>query len=141
MAGQIFLPHGSTITFAASDIGGLVSLSLPDETKGEVETTNNDSSGTRTYIPGLRDSGSVTLTCRLISDDVGQAALRTNYAASTTGAVVITLASDAETSGTVTYSFDGFVTALGGDLPQDADEAAMFTATIKVAGAVTKATA
>ena len=142
MAGQIFVPNGTTLTFDSSDVGGLVSISLPSETKGDVETTTNDSALQRTYIPGLRDGGTVTITCRLIPGDTGQAKLRTNYAANEVVGAVITLPDAATTDSTVTtYTFDCYVNALGGDLPQDADDTATLTATLKVAGAVTEATA
>lgn len=143
MAGQIFVPHGTTLTFDSSDVGGLMSISLPSEVKGDVETTTNDSAFQRTYIPGLRDGGTVTVNCRLIPGDAGQAKLRTNYEANAeVVSAVITLPDQATTDSTVTtYTFDCYVNALGGDLPQDADDTAMFTATLKVAGAVTEATA
>lgn len=142
MAGQIFVPNGTTLTFDSQDVGGLVTISLPSETRGDVETTTNDSNFQRTYIGGLRDGGTVTFTCRLIPEDAGQAALRTNYGSNENVAVIITLPAQAHSDSDVTtYTFDAYVNALGGDLPQDADETATLTCTLKVAGAVTEATA
>lgn len=142
MAGQIFVPNGTTLTFDSQDVGGLVTIALPSETRGDVETTTNDSNFQRTYIPGLRDGGTISITCRLIPGDAGQAALRTNFGSNEVVSGIITLPDAATTDSTVTtYTFDCYVNALGGDLPQDADDTAMLTATLKVAGAVTEATA
>ncbi|MFW6202561.1 MAG: hypothetical protein ACOC8B_08280 [Gemmatimonadota bacterium] len=142
MAGQRFIAHGTSVTFASSTIGGLVSLSAPERTKGEAETTDADSNHDREYLPGLREGGSVTLEYRFIDGDAGQQALEDNYDAdNATEEMVITLPSAAtDDSEEVTWTFDGFVTALGVELPQTDDEAVNGTCTVKVDGGVTKDT-
>lgn len=143
MAGQKFIAHGASVTFASSDIGGLVSFGAPERTKGEAESTDNDSGGDREYIPGLREGGSVTFEYRFIDGDAGQDALETNYDADNAKEeCVITLPSSATDGSTVvTWTFDCFVTALSVELPQTEDETVTGTATVKVDGGVTKATA
>lgn len=143
MAGQAFLPHGTTVTFDGDDIGGLNSIGLPDESRGDVEVTDNDSGGSREYLPGLREPGTIALEGRIIPGDVGQDRLRTNKdTEDQPKEVVITLpASATDDSTVVTYTFDAYVSALGGDLPQDSDDPGQFTATLKVTGAVTVAVA
>lgn len=135
-----FFAHGTAITVGGTAVAGLTAISLPDESKDDVETTSHDSDGDRSYLPGLRDGGTVTLEGNLLPEDAGQDALRTNYDADdgTTAAFVITLASSAATTA-VTYSFTGYVNALGGDTPFD--DKGSFTASIKVTGTVTKAVA
>lgn len=133
-----FRAHGCSVSIGGTDIGGLVTIGLPDRSKGDVEVTDGDSAGDREYLPGLREGGTVTLEYRLDPEDAGQTALETNYAGEADAEIVITLPSDAAATSPVTYTFDGYVNALGGDLPQDADEPGMGTASIKVAGAVTK---
>lgn len=138
-----FFAHGTTVEFNSVEIGGIQTISLPSQTKGEVETTAHDSNNVREFIAGLRDSGTVTLEMRQDPDDAGQDELRSNYDASgnTLVTVVITLPSSATASGTATYTFDAYVQELGGDLPGDTEEAASLTATLRVSGAVTKAVA
>lgn len=133
-----YLPHGTTFTIGSTPVGGLISIGIPDRSRGEAETTDTDSAFDRSWIAGLREGGSVELTFRHDPPDLGQLALETNYDADGAAAVeecVITLPSVA---GSRTYTFDGFVTTPPtGDLGLDQDEAAEQTATIKLAGGVT----
>lgn len=129
--------HGASVTIGGTAIGGMATIGLPDETRGEVEVTDHDSGGDREYLPGLRDAGSVTLEGRHDPEDTGQVALRTNYNGSASAQVVITLPGASATTSPVTYTFDAFVTALGGELAGDGDDPGNFSATLKVDGAVT----
>jgi hypothetical protein len=137
-----YLPHGTTVSCNSVDIGGITSISIPDRTRGEAETTDTDSGGDREYIVGLREAGTVDISFRHDPDDSGQQELDTQYDAAAGSAIiefVITLP-DAATSasGSQTYTFDGFVqTAPSGDLNTADDEAAELSATIRVSGAVT----
>lgn len=136
-----YLAHGTAVQFDSQNIGGLISVSIPDRTRGEAEVTDSDSAGDREWIAGLREGGSVELTFRHDPDDAGQQALQWNFDTPAGNAIVpcrITLPEAATSSGgSRTFNFDGFVTAP----PQGAlglvdDEAAEQTATIKVAGPV-----
>lgn len=134
-----YLPHGTTVTFDGSAIGGLLSVSIPDRSRGEAEVTDSASLWQREYFPGLREGGSVQLTFRHVKEDVGQVKLESNFLLDGSVAVkslVITLPAQA---GTVrTYTMNAFVTAPPqGDLALTDDAAAEQTATLKVAGAVT----
>ncbi|MGH9255468.1 MAG: hypothetical protein ACRD3C_12985 [Vicinamibacterales bacterium] len=134
-----YLPHGSTVTFDGSAIGGLITVSIPDRTRGEAEVTDSASTWQREYYPGLREGGSVSLTFRQVKDDVGQLKLESNYLIDGSGAVkscTITLPTTAG-SPTRTYTFNAFVSmAPSGDLNLVDDAVAEMTATLKVAGAV-----
>lgn len=137
-----YLPHGTTFTIGSKLVGGLISIGIPDRSRGEAETTDTDSAFDRSWIAGLREGGSVELTFRHDPDDVGQIQLETNFDADGQAAVeecVITLPAGATSaSGSRTYTFDGFVTTPPtGDLGLDQDEAAEQTATIKLAAGVT----
>ena len=136
-----YLPHGTTFSIGSKDVGGLIGVAIPDRSRGEAETTDTDSAGSRSYIAGLREGGSVELTFRHDPDNTGQKQLETNYDADGAAAIeecVITLPSaGTAATGSRTYTFDGFVTAPPrGDLGLDEDEVAQQTATIKLAGAV-----
>jgi hypothetical protein len=134
-----FLPHGTTIMVNSVLVGGLISVSIPDRTRGEAEVTDTDSAFDREFIPGLRDGGSVNLSFRFDPEDTGQVELVTNFNASGTAAIVPVIIEipAAAISGGQTFTFDGFVTAApSGDLALVDDSAAEQTATIRVAGPV-----
>lgn len=135
-----YLPHGTTVTFNGSLIGGLLSVTIPDRSKGEAETTDSDSTFDRRFIAGLREGGSCELSFRHDPTNVGQLALETNYGADGSGAVktcVITLPTTAK-SPARTYTFDAFVvTPPSGELGLIDDEVATQSATLKVAGPIT----
>jgi len=137
-----YLPHGTQFTFNSIAIGGLMTVGFPTATKEEAETTDTDSGGQREFIPGLRDFGTVQLTCRHDPDDTGQAALDANFLATKdVQECVITLPDEASAaSGSqITYTFDGFVIeGPTGDLPLADSESAQVQYTIRVTGAVTK---
>jgi hypothetical protein len=143
MASIPYLPHGTTVTVDSVDIGGLVNITTPESSVGVVVTTTNDSSRIRSYIAGLVNNGSLSLVCRDLSDDAGQTALRANVGATAALAMVVTLPATSTSDSTVTtVSFDAFVTASGAKtLPQDQDEAAGVSFTLKVAQTITEATA
>lgn len=128
--------HGTTLSIGGTAIGGLNNIGLPDESKDDVEITDHDSDGDREFTPGLRDGGTIAFDGNHDVADAGQLALVTNFDAdSTTAAFVITLPGG---TGARTYSFTGYVNAMGGDAPFD--DRATLTGSIKVTGAVTKGT-
>lgn len=132
-----FWAHGTQITFNSIPIGGCTAIDLPAQTKDEVEVTSHDSQGWREFTPGLRDGGTVSLTCRLKPNDVGQQALWANFNSNNeTGTVVITLPLDPEdvTSpplAQVTFTFSAYVSETGGSAPFDDAGEATFTLRIE----------
>lgn len=135
-----YLPHGTTVSLNAIAIGGLISVSIPDRTKGEAETTDSGAGFDRTFIAGLREGGSCNLSFRHDPTDTGQLQLETNYGLDGSTAVkscVITLPLSAK-SPARTYTFNAFVTAPpAGDLGLVDDDVAVQQATLKVAGPIT----
>lgn len=135
-----YLPHGTTVTFNAIAIGGLISVSIPGRNRGAAETTDSNSAGDRSYIAGLREGDSCQLSFRHDPTDTGQLQLETNFSLDGSGAVkscVITLPVSAK-SPARTYTFNAFVTIPpSGDLALVDDTTAVQTATFKVAGPVT----
>lgn len=141
-----FIPHGTTVTIGSVNIGGLTGISTPDQTRGEAEQTDNASGGDREFLPGLRDNGTFSLEGRYDPEDAGQTAIRSNFqndGCTVSEEIVITPPDCATADSTVvTITFDAFVTTPPVvDLPQDADDVAMFTADFRVDGAVTVAVA
>src|SRR5512146_2227755 len=82
-----YIAHGTTVKISGTRIGGLVSVSIPDRSRGEAETTDTDSTA-RQFIAGLRDSGSVEITVRHDPDDAGQNLIDANYNAAAGSEVV-----------------------------------------------------
>ena len=134
-----FIAHGTVVEFASATVGGLTSITTPDRSKGEAESTDGESEFDREYIPGLREGGSITLEGRYNPEDEGQEALNDNWESDQdTATLFITLPARANTTYTVQYRAVSFVTALVQDLAQDADDPATFSCTLKAAGAVSK---
>jgi len=129
-----YLPHGTTFSIGGDEVGGLISVSIPDRSRGEAETTDTESTY-REFIAGMRDPGSVNLTFRHDPADTGQLALEANFEADGASALetcIITLP-----GGSRTYTFTGYVSQPpSGDLGLADDAAAEQTCTIRVAGAV-----
>lgn len=131
-----YLPHGTIFSINAKAVGGLISVGIPDRTRGDAETTDSTASFNRTFLPGLRDGGSVSLTFRHDPADVGQLELETNYNTDGSGALktcVITLPAP----GTRTYTFTGFVSEPPkGDIGLVDDDVAQQQATVRITGSV-----
>lgn len=132
-----YLPHGTTVSFNGVAIGGLITVSVPERVRGEAESTDSGASFNRTFLPGLRDGGTVNLTFRHDPADTGQLQLETNFNTDGSGALktcVITLPAP----GARTYTFTGFVTKPPtGDLALIDDGVAEQSASIRVSGVVT----
>lgn len=135
-----YLPHGTTVSFNAIQIGGLISVGIPSRSRGVAEVTDSNSAGDRSYIAGLREGDSCQIQFRHDPADAGQLALEANYLLDGSGAVkscVITLPASAK-SPQRTYTFSAFVTtAPSGDLGLVDDNVAVQSCTIKVAGPIT----
>lgn len=131
-----FWAHGTEITFGSVKIGGCTSIGLPERSKEEVEITSHDSQGWREFVAGLRDGGTVALTCRLRPSDEGQRALAANFAADgEEEETVITLPPDPENSDfQLTFTFQSFVLDDGGEAPFD--DAGEVTYTLRISGPV-----
>ena len=143
MAGQVFLPKGTVVRIDSTPISELRTITPPSRTKGEAETTANDAEYVRTFIPGLRNGGTLQIGGNKVVDDAGQVALYSNWKAKREiASIEIEYPAEATTDSSVhIVAFDAFVTAMDDDLPQDADEVASFTASLKVASDVTESTA
>jgi predicted secreted protein len=119
-------------------VGGLTSIGLPDQSKETVEVTSHSSAGWRQRLPGLRDGGTVTLGARLFPDDAGQQALDDNYNADNTLLDCVIQTPPDEDGDYVYWTFRGYVSATGGELPYD--DAAEVNWTIQIDGEVNRYT-
>ena len=121
-----FKPVGGTETV----VGRLTSIGEVSPDSEELDVTTLDSTGGyREYMQGFKDPGELEVSGYHDGSDAGQTALRTAYAAGTSGEVKITFP-----DGTV-VSFSGFVKAhtIGA---AEVDGAVGFGATFRISGAV-----
>jgi predicted secreted protein len=123
--------HGTEFEFDGVAVGGLTGISLPAESRDSLDSTDHDAAGTRTFLPGLVDGGTVELEGHLIPGDAGQDDLRDNLNGGEPETCTITIPSTPSTI----VTFEGFVTAFGGDAPFDG--LGSFSASIKITGPVT----
>lgn len=124
------LCQGTTMTFNAVAVGGLMSITgIGSGSATEIDITTFASTA-KEFTQGLRDFGSISVQLRRNQDDVGQSEMFTAMASQLTRTVVITLPSSTANVAT----FTGFVQSLSTDL--EADGAVTGTAVIRITGAV-----
>jgi hypothetical protein len=124
------LCQGTTMTFNAVAVGGLMAISgIGSGSASEIETTTFASSA-KEFVQGLRDFGSVTIDLRRNQDDLGQAEMFSAMASQLTRTVIITLPSSTANVAT----FQAFVQSLSTDLK--ADGAVEGKAVLRITGAV-----
>lgn len=131
------LAHGTTLTINSINICGIRTIDGPNEEKAIVDATDHCSEGTREYVGGLKDGGTVDLELLVEAADVGQQELYTSYlqTISELAEFVITPPGDpAVTGDDFTLSFSGFVISSGWSFPFD--DVATQTVSVKISGAV-----
>lgn len=122
--------YGVAVSVASNDIGDLTDVVFSGGDVNFVDMTTHDSTGGwKEFLGGLKDGGSLDLTCAFDTADTGQDYLRSNPGGS--GAVVVTLSDGA------TASFTGIIGMAQVSNPLD-DKVEM-TCSIKVSGAITYA--
>lgn len=138
--GDGFFAHGAVFNFDGYEVAGMMDIPLPEEDREEVEITGQGSDFQRQFLPGLKDNGTLDLTIRMVPDDAGQGAMRSNSEADNeTVEMYIQLPDHVENLGypVLRWTFDGFVQTTGGTLFWE-NQAAERTVTIRVSGGVTE---
>lgn len=123
--------YGVTVTVGAQAIGGLTDVNFSGGDVNFIDTTNQDSAGSKTFLGGLIDGGTLDLSGHYDVADAGQSFLYGNEAE--TAAVVVTF-SDGSTA-----TFSGVVGKYETSNPLD--DSVTFTCPVKVSGAITFAAA
>lgn len=123
---------GTSVTIAATTIGGLTDINVTAGDVTNVDVTTHDSSGGyREFVPGLKDGGTLDLTGKYNYANSGQAALKTHFG--TAQAFVVTFSDGTKVS---------FSALVGGFNTSAAlDDSVEFTCSAKITGAVTWAAA
>ena len=130
MAATPILCVGTTVSFNAATVAGVVGISGIGSGSATEHNVTTLASSAKEYKPGLRDFGSVTLDLIRNQDDAGQVALFDALAAQTVATVIITLPSSTANVAT----FTGFVQSLSTDIA--ADGVVMGKCVIRITGAV-----
>src|SRR6478609_7329112 len=67
---------GTTLSIATALVGGLTNIGAPSVDINQIDSTAHDTvGGYKTFIPGLRDGGTLTASGHFSPEDVGQAAI------------------------------------------------------------------
>lgn len=121
---------GTKIKIGTNFIAGLTSITAPEKTADTLDTTTLDSDGGyRTFIPGFKDGGEVSISGHFDPSDVGQSSLDTAFEAGVTESFEIIFPAAMGAS----WVFKGVVTSYkGGDA--ELEDLLSFEATIKVSG-------
>jgi len=109
--------HGAILTIGETAVGNIISISGPNEARDSVDISTMDSTTKfREFIPGMLDTGEVTVELNYDGTAAGTANYLNTWKTNTAATVLITLY-----NGTVTSSFSssGFITALGHAIPFD----------------------
>lgn len=127
--------QGVTLSANSEEIANVTSISGPDQTAGQIDTTALDTAGGyRTFIGGFRDGGEMTLELNFDSTEDSHkeaaAGLKRYFNEGENETWTLTL------SDSSVFSFDGAVTGLSGP-NHGVDEVVTMSVTIKVSGAVT----
>ena len=121
---------GTTITFNAKPIAGLSIVGEVAVTSDEIDVTTLDSPDNYKEIAqGVKDAGELPLTGFYITDDAGQAELRTGFASGDVDEVVITYPDNTTVTG------DAFVKGFSIG-PAEVNGAVGYGATLRFTGPV-----
>ncbi len=119
---------GTTLMKETTPIAELTKISGPSMVADTIDITSHSSpEGYREFLQGLKDGGEVILEGHF-NNEIGQQTLYTDFNAGTTNTYVITFPG----TPSVTWTFDGIVSALSTEAPFDG--VLFFGATLKVTG-------
>lgn len=123
---------GATPTEAFTKVAEVQNISGPELTAEQIEVTSLDSvGGYKEYIPGLLDSGSVTLEMNFLAGDAQQTALRTKVM--TVGQAATNFRIVLPDPATTTITFAGIVESYSPSVETGSQITA--SVTIKITGA------
>lgn len=108
--------YGASLSIGGTDVGNIISISGPDQARDSIDISTMDSSNKfREFIPGMLDSGEITVELNYDGTAAGTAdALNTLKTAS-----ALTVLVTFQGTATSTFSCSGFITALGHAIPFD----------------------
>lgn len=141
MASNAWWAYGSEFQIATTKVGEIIDIDGPSMSHDAIDVTFTDGTagdGYRSFVPGWRDGGEVTITANWIPADATQAGatgLLSKFEDIDTLQAFKIVTADDGSSGTEEISFNGIVTDFSVSMPLE--EQAQLECTIKISGAVT----
>lgn len=130
--GSAVAGFGSKLTWLATDVAELTSISGPSQSMDTIDVTSHDSADKfREFVAGLRDGGDITIEGNFIKGDAsGQIAMHTDFQGGTVRAWIIKMPGWA--AGKPQMAGNGYLTAF--EMSYPFEDKISFSATIKVTG-------
>ena len=138
MSSNAWWAYGSEFQIGTTPVGEIIDINGPNMSHDAIDTTASDGTsgdGYRTFLPGWRDAGEVSLTANWIpADDTqdGTGGLLSMFEDVDAVQAFKIVTADDGSSGTVTISFNGIVTNFSVSMPLT--EQAKLDCTIKISG-------
>lgn len=111
--------HGTTLSIDGTAIGNIMTIGGPDITRDALDVSTMESSlKHREFIPGMLDSGEVTMEVNYDGTAGGTGNVLAGLITADTSVIIIVLPAQG-THGTSSWSVDGFMTGLGNAIPFD----------------------
>jgi hypothetical protein len=140
MASNAWWAYGSEFQIATTKVGEIIDIDGPSMSKDAIDVTYGDGTsgdGYKSFIPGWRDGGEVSITANWIPADStqdGTTGLLSVFKSDALQTFNIETAEDGS-SGTMDIGFSGIITSFNVSLPLE--EQGQLECTIKISGAVT----
>jgi len=108
--------HGAILSIGGTAIGNIISISGPNQSRDSIDISTMDSTNKfREFIPGMLDSGEITVEINYDGTAAGSANDLNTMKTNTAQTILITFNGTA----TSTASCSGFITAIGHAIPFD----------------------
>jgi len=138
MSSNAWWAYGSEFQIDTTKVGEIIDINGPSMSHDAIDTTATDGSsgdGYRTFLPGWRDAGEVSITANwvpVLATQAGTSGLLSKFEDIDTVQAFKIKTADDGSSGTVTISFNGIVTDFSVSMPME--EQAQLECTIKISG-------
>jgi hypothetical protein len=127
--------HGTTFSIGATAVGNIITIGGPDITRDPLDVSTMDSTSKfREFIPGMLDSGEITLELNYDGTAAGTGNFLSQQMTATAQTMTIVLPAQGA-GGTSSWAIAGFMTGLGQAIPFD--DKVTQTVTIKLTGGYT----
>jgi len=111
--------HGTTLTLGGTAVGNIISIGGPELARDALDVSTMESTSKyREFIPGMLDSGEITVEVNYDGTAAGTGNFLSAQMTQTAQTVLITLPAQGA-GGTSSWSVSGFMTGLGHAIPFD----------------------
>lgn len=128
--------HGTTFSLGGTTVGNIMTIGGPEISRDALDVSTMDStSKAREFIPGMLDSGEITLELNYDGTAAGTGNLLAGQMTATTLETMTIVLPAQGALGTSSWAISGFLTGLGNAIPFD--DKVTQTVTIKLSGLYT----